>query len=112
MNSAVWRLEGNVAKLAVAEFEISSDVAAPNHGLSLRRSAASLVEPQQILCVELGHRDPLDAASVDAFARGRDLVATYAERPPRHVRAQIYWRSITPGEFAPGLKQSVTVAFD
>jgi hypothetical protein len=112
MNSAVWRLEGNVANFVVAEFEISADVAAPNHGLSLRRIAAPPVETLHILCVELGNRDPFDAASVDAFARGRDLVATYAEQPPRRVRAQVYWRSITADEFAPGLQQGVAVAFD
>jgi hypothetical protein len=112
MNSAAWQLDGHVARLVVADFEISVDVSAPSNGLSLRRSAASLVEAQQILCVEPGDRDPLDAASVDAFARGRDLVATYAERPPRHVRAQVYWRSIAADEFAPSLQQRVAVAFD
>lgn len=112
MNSAAWRLEGNVANLAVAGFEISIDVAAPGKGISLRRNATPFVEAPQFLCVELGSRDPLDAASVDAFARGRDLVATYAERPPRHVRAQVYWRSISTDEFAPGLQQSIAVAFD
>jgi hypothetical protein len=112
MNSAAWQLDGHVAKLAVADLEISVDVAAPSNGLSLRRKAASLIEAQQILCVELGNRDPLDAASVDVFARGQDLVATYAERPPRHVRAQVYWRSIAADEFAPSLPQSVAIAFD
>jgi hypothetical protein len=108
----VWQLESHVAKLAVDGFWISVDVAEPNKGLSIARSAESLVDAEQILCVELGNCDPLDAARVDAFVRGRDLVVTYAERPPRHVRAQVYWRNISPEEFAPGLQQNIAVAFD
>jgi hypothetical protein len=44
-------------------------------------------------------RSATDAADCDAYARGLDLVATYAEIPERPFRLQAYWRCVeTPVE--------------
>lgn len=112
MSSANWQLEGHVAKLSAAGCEISVDIARPSSGLCWRQNSTLPVDAFHILCVELESHEAIEAASVDAFTRGRDLVATYAERPPRHVRAQVYWRSLSAEEFAPDHSSSISAAFD
>ena len=44
--------------------------------------------------------------------RGDDLVATFDETAPRRVRAQIYWRCLTPSDFSPEYARHVAAAFD
>jgi hypothetical protein len=45
-----------------------------------------------VLQVDLPAVTQADAALVECYVRGGDLVATYAERPTPQMRAQIYWR--------------------
>jgi hypothetical protein len=114
MSAAFWQLDGHVAKLAIAEGEVSVDVTRPSLGLVWTAYGRSAPQPNglKILKVAISDQKPLDAASVDVFVRGCDLVATYAESPPRHVRAQIYWRQLSPAEFAPTEASHVIGAFD
>jgi hypothetical protein len=108
----LWQLDGSVAKLSVASsIAASIDVTRPSRGLQWL-SDRSAADPCNILGVVLGGKEPMDSAGIDVFARGRDLVATYAEQPPRHVRAQVYWRCLTPEEFAPDHASSIVAAFD
>lgn len=111
MDVALWQLDGTIAKLS-AETGITAavDVARPSAGLKWQIAAATI--PLQLLGVELGAAEPVSSTDVDAFVRGRDLVATYAERPPRHVRAQIYWRSLTAAEVAPECASDIVAAFE
>jgi hypothetical protein len=109
--TASWQLDGHVATLKVSGGEIAVDVAHPSLGLS-RRAANSATHILNALGVVLGGQEPIAAECIDAFTRGRDLVATYEEGPLRHVRAQVYWRSLLAEEFSPTGAASVSSAFD
>lgn len=111
MPASTWRLDGSVATLSVAGHEISVDARQPSRGLSWRTPASSS-RILNVLGVVFGDQEPLDEAGVETFTRGCDLVATYSERPPRHLRAQIYWRSLTPNQFTPAAALPIHGGFD
>ncbi|MCC7085465.1 MAG: hypothetical protein IT427_10700 [Pirellulales bacterium] len=94
-----WQLEGHVARLKLDDSEVSVDVTRPSHGL-LWQPVPSRNGLLNVLGIATGGDEPLPSSVIDPFARGCDLVVTYAERQPRQVRAQVYWRNIPPSDFA------------
>jgi hypothetical protein len=82
--TTTWRLDGAVARLDHGSLRAVVDVTAPNRGLH------ELVFRDKPLEGWLLGVD-VDARPDDAYARGRDLVATYRETPARPFTIQVYW---------------------
>lgn len=113
MGESCWRLEGTGARLSVGAAGAGIDLTRPAAGLALQfPGTAKTTSPCKILGVRFDDAQPIDAARLDAYVRGDDLVATYDETLPRRVRAQIYWRLLKAAEFSPPFAEHVPVAFD
>jgi hypothetical protein len=116
MSATLWQLEGHTGHISESGWAAAIDVCRPFEGMSLgiglqdARPETSL--PWRLLGVLLGDGSPVDASRIDAYVRGTDLVATYAEAPPRQVRAQIYWRRLSAAEFSPPHAAQIVAAFD
>jgi hypothetical protein len=52
----------------------------------------------------------IDAAKLDAYVRGRDLVALYDEARPDHLRTQVYWRALSANDLSASCKPDHIVA--
>jgi len=90
MSLQPWRLDKFRASLALGELHGTVDLLSPEQGLQLRGQS----EPLNVLAVDLpGVPDSRAATSLDAWVRGGDLVATYAQSEDRPTRGQVYWRA-------------------
>jgi hypothetical protein len=107
MDVPVWRLEGTSAQLTTGELAATIDLLRPADGLSGVRLGQQPLNRMKLLQVHLLPNQPHEPDElIDAYVRGSDLIATYAQRPPRTVRPQIYWRAIGTrvGEQATGVE--------
>ncbi len=99
MDESVWRLEGTAAQLTSGQLAATIDLLRPADGLRDVRFRQQPLERSQLLQVQLQPNLPSEPDELlDAYVRGHDLIATYAQRPPRTVRPQIYWRAIGTGQ--------------
>jgi hypothetical protein len=95
--SSPWTLDGNTASLRVGSFSAVVKIDEPGlgvHGVCwdgqpitavrewLRFAEARPLEKDQVRTIE------------DAYVRGRDLVAVYAETPGHPLRYVLYWRAL------------------
>jgi hypothetical protein len=109
--SAVWHLDGKVARLDEAAIQTTIDVAAPSGGLVINLHGVSRSPLVKILGVAFLD-DAVSDSNIDAYIRGSDLVATYEESPVRPIRAQVYWRRLAPEAFATQDSRQVGAAFE
>jgi len=90
----VWHAEDSTVRLELARLCAVVDPLDPAAGLHRLRVDAQPLPELHPLRVEL---PPVEARhappDVDFYVRGGDLIATYAHRPERAMRAQIYWRA-------------------
>jgi hypothetical protein len=112
MTASWWQLDGNVAQLADSTCSATIDVAHPADGLRLCLKSKSAASEIQVLSFTFGERPLFDASRIDAYVRGSDLVATYDETPPHHVRTQAYWRRIEPAEFCADHAVRIVIGFE
>jgi len=95
----LWQLDANRAKLLTPNLAASVELANPSLGLQQLEFAGSSVMGQ-LLGVSLANASVSTGIKVsDAFVRGGDLVASYAETEERHYSLEIYWRLITASNF-------------
>ncbi|HEX7450331.1 MAG TPA: hypothetical protein VF306_22415 [Pirellulales bacterium] len=92
--AAEWKLDANDARLNLGSHRAAIDLAAPQRGLHQLVIAEQLLKDCEVLGVELESvargGGPVLA---DAYQRGGDLIATYAQAPSSMVSTQIYWRA-------------------
>ncbi len=92
MASPLWQLDGFQAHASLGGGIAGSiDLLEPASGLSLRTAHGQCVTAfaLELPAVTAERADSM----LDAWARGADLVATYAERLPLHTRGQVYFRA-------------------
>jgi hypothetical protein len=92
----LWHVENNAVRLGLARLSALVSPLDPASGLSRWRIDDRPLQDFHPLQVELPAIEPPYAAcDVDYYVRGGDLIVTYAERPERAMRSQIYWRAAT-----------------
>jgi hypothetical protein len=103
----IWSLDRFDARLNAGAIDARLDLLCPRKGMVLR-SGSSTVESfdAAIHQVDLPDVGAEAADAIDAYVRAGDLVATYAERAGRALRAQVYWRA---RQYAEGCLASVEV---
>ena len=97
-----WRLDQRRATLELGPLNAGVDLDQPGLGLGRLRFAGGVIEPGQLLGVELPLSAPAGDRLVEAYLRGDDLIATYADVAQPSFRWQIYWRAL-PGRFPQAL---------
>ncbi|HZZ26635.1 MAG TPA: hypothetical protein VFE46_01405 [Pirellulales bacterium] len=117
--SVVWQLAANSARITCPAWNATLDLQHPDRGLMLRLAnsggnleSSKASSPLQILAAKFGNEEPLVPAHIDAYVRGNDLIASYDAAGSQQIRVQIYWRCLTPAEFAPAAADQVLAAFD
>ena len=96
----MWQIENNIATFADPDFTGRIDLAFPGGGIVPHRSTGNLPATAHLLGARRLVWRPAEGvceaphALVECYARGVDLVATYAEAPEEEVRPQFYWRRI------------------
>jgi hypothetical protein len=94
MAAHFWQVESGIASLKQPRFTAFVNPLRPSSGLTNLHVDGRPLPDFNSLCVELGDVEPHDAASIiEHYVRGGDLVAAYADRPARGMRAEIYWRA-------------------
>jgi hypothetical protein len=102
MTQGFWRLENGSAFLSCGALEARVDLARPDLGLSDVKILDRPLNGARLLCVEAPDTAQLNAAAIDVYQRGADLVATYAASDAWPFRLQVYWR-VWIGQFAPAI---------
>ncbi len=90
-----WRLDQRQARLEVKTFRADIDLDRPESGLDRLSFAGRSLAPAQLLGVELPASDTVGDRFVEAYLRGNDLIATYADVSRPSFRWQVYWRAIS-----------------
>lgn len=93
VRSDVWRLDSTQATLSFQQLTAGIDLLNPRSGLS-KLVYKDTAFAGSLLGVVAGTKGPLSTSDLsDAFVRGNDLVATYAETNERPFSLQVYWRA-------------------
>ena len=93
MAQSVWRVDGDWAELCLPTASARFDWRRPAMGLTGLQADGRAVAGDGLLQVELADVTEPNAAAVECYERGGDLVVTYGELPSRPLRAQLYLRS-------------------
>lgn len=90
----MWQLEGSRARLQSPRLTCQLDLASPANGLTDLSVGTGSKQTFTGVDAELMRLTlPGQAARLaDAYVRGNDLVATFAESTDRPCRTQVYWR--------------------
>ncbi len=112
MNASSWQLDGNSARLASTRCSATIDLTHPADGLRVQFNGENPSSRLQMLGFTFGEREPPIASRMDAYVRGTDIVATYEETTPQHVRLQAYWRRLDAAEFCPTDAAGVAIAIE
>lgn len=90
----LWHAENNAVRLDLARASLVASPLDPADGLSHWQIDKRLLSNFHPLRVELpAIKSSHAAGDADFYVRGGDLIVTYAERPERALRAQIYYRA-------------------
>lgn len=95
MNST-WVVDGHFATLSHHQLQAKLELLDPARGLhDLRWGDRMLSAARTLLGLSFETRTPLNPELLlDAYARQRDLVVSYATSPQRDVGIQAYWRAM------------------
>ena len=88
--AAIWKLDSSVARLTLERAQLAVNLLHPAAGLldiEADRVSLALLHPLNVEIL------PASSEGLEAYVRGADLVATYAQRPEPAMRTQIYWRT-------------------
>lgn len=88
MHDTGWQLRGQHAQLTAGWLSADVDLCAPQKGLQPVGVGEQLAPSRHHLGIELASTE---AAAVDGYVRGRDLVATYAPQGSWPFLTQVYW---------------------
>jgi hypothetical protein len=114
MQNSPWQIQDHVARLTTEQISAGIDSLNPAGGatvtsagnvalsdITLFRVGLPALSPSPLTGEGRGEAEALPSAiaqspmsPVEFFARGKDLIAIYSERPDRPFRAQICWRLI------------------
>lgn len=106
----MWRLDDNKARLESPQLTCQLDLALPAHGVTGLRVAPDSNQLRTCNKVSILRLmvPSQDACLTDAYVRGNDLVATYAESSEYPCRLQVYWRFESAAEYV-GVQMIVSV---
>lgn len=90
----MWEIAGNSAILNTPTLSARLDLERPERGLEAPRFEGKPFEGVRLLQIAL-RRDTEVEQVTESYARGTDLVVTYAESPSRPIRPQVYWRILS-----------------
>ena len=91
-DSEVWRLGATSAVLCTPQLTACVDLLNPHVGLNELEFGESTIDGYVLGISPGAYPVPSESDLVDKFARGNDLVVTYAETNERPFSLQIYWR--------------------
>lgn len=90
----MWQLDGSKAFLHSPQLTCQLDLASPSRGLTalkVKLNSNRSVSPLDTALMQLSLPGE-ERLPADAYIRGNDLVATYAESADHSCRIQVYWR--------------------
>lgn len=90
----MWQLAGTSAVWTSPELFARVDLLHPEAGLHDVRVREQPLSGASFLRVETQHAGKGKESLLDAYVRGCDLIATFAQTPARPIRPQIYWRAL------------------
>ncbi|QDU93212.1 hypothetical protein [Lignipirellula cremea] len=93
----MWNLSADLAHWKSADLALTIDLKRPEHGLQSLAINGDPIDACLLQIIPPGRSESRPETVIDAYPRGRDLVATYAQTPQRTVRPQAYW---SPGSDA------------
>jgi len=99
MNSPVWQLDQQTARLQLGRMLASLNLGRPDRGLSEVRVEAQEICQAELLGLHLpsaGQAEPVGV--MECYQRGQDLVAAYSESALWPVRVDVAWRAVDPSE--------------
>ncbi len=93
MPDSPWRLDGQHATLAWHGLQAQLDLTRPDLGLRCEKWNHAALGSLALLGIVFPEVAAASSAC-DAYTRGLDLIATFADTPERPFRVQAYWRCI------------------
>ena len=91
----MWQVHRSTASIRVGTVAASLNLQRPHEGLHSIRVDGEAIPDARVLETRAGDVPwGQDEQLVDAYVRGADLVAIYAQTAQRNVCAQVYWRVI------------------
>ncbi len=96
MQSSRWQADNDVRRFDAGRMSGRVVPRDPNRGIDQLCIDGQPVAGAQLLRVDLAAIDPADPSPVEVVSRGDDLAVTYADRPAKQMRAQVYWRADGP----------------
>jgi hypothetical protein len=113
MQHNLWQLADSIATLESSDLHGRLDLKQPSGGLQLRSVEKASPFEVEIFGVSQHAAQHVDIAKLDAYVRGRDLVALYDESLPDHLRTQIYWRALRASDLSASCEPNrIAAAFD
>jgi hypothetical protein len=110
LSNSLWQLDDSIAQLKAERFSTTVDLNRPNLGLNDIVVNGTLLSGCVPLQITPEPPAPKSGESlVDWYVRGHDLVATYAQRPPRTVQPTYYWRSLQASRDVLGVELMVSM---
>lgn len=93
MSDSPWRIDGQQAMLAWHGLQARLDLSRPDLGLRFEKwnhATLGSLAPLGVVFPEVAAA----STTCDAYTRGLDLIATYADTTVRPFRVQAYWRCV------------------
>jgi hypothetical protein len=87
-----WTLEAMAARVSVGPLQASARLDRPEAGLSALMLAGQPLPGAKLLGIELTGENEAAPMVADAYCRGGDLVASYADPKVQPTAVQLYWR--------------------
>jgi hypothetical protein len=113
MQQNLWQLTDSIATSESNAFRARLDLKKPDAGLQLNVVTNDSPVALNIFGITQQAAQSIDVAKLDAYVRGRDLVALYDESQPDHLRTQVYWRALAANDLSESCKpESVVAAFE
>ena len=113
MQQNLWQLTDSIATLESNDLRARLDLKRPRAGLQFKRMRKDSRLEFNIFGIAQEAVQSTDVVKLDAYVRGRDLVALYDESQPDHLRTQAYWRVLSASDLSASCTpESVITAFD
>ena len=104
-----WQLADNIASCKQDDISFRVDLHYPGRGLQIDPAGTRGIEG--LSCLRISPQPPTPKGGetlIDAYARGRDLIATYAQTPARTSRPEIYWSIVNDDDMV-GIEATIGV---
>lgn len=107
--SSPWQIVGGRARLRTPFLQTEINLRLPREGVSGIVYDGCPVEQGQLFQLSRGSAVGNQDALIEHYARGCDLITTYASSSPRATRSQVYWRAIGIDDRVTGLELIVSM---